>query len=114
MTAGESFVKAIKPLGCAVFLILFVVFLVFCFTAKAQLGDDYSCPQTTEYYSEHLDEFEQELKTNLLPKIDGIEDCRIEGDKILIVIDGEHFDSSSAIITHYYGNSLFDIQKSEK
>ena len=85
MTAGQSFVKAIKPLGCVLFLILFAVFMVFCFTSKAPLGDKYTCPQTTEYYSEHLDEFEQELKTNLLPLVDGIEDCRRSGDKISIV-----------------------------
>ena len=38
MTAGQSFVKAIKPLGCVLFLILFAVFMVFCFTSKAPLG----------------------------------------------------------------------------
>ena len=31
MTAGQSFVKAIKPLGCVLFLILFAIFMVFCF-----------------------------------------------------------------------------------
>ena len=114
MTAGQSFVKAIKPFGCVLFLILFAVFMVFCFTSKAPLGDKYTCPQTTEYYSEHLDEFEQELKTNLLPLVDGIEDCRRSGDKITIVIDPESFDASSQIIYHYYGKALFDKQKSEK
>ena len=46
MTAGQSFVKAIKPLGCVLFLILFAVFMVFCFTSKAPLGDKYTCPQS--------------------------------------------------------------------
>ena len=32
MTAGEDFVKKIKPFGCVLFLALFVGFLVFCFT----------------------------------------------------------------------------------
>ena len=114
MTAGQNFVKAIKPLGCALFLILFVVFMVFCFTSEAPLGDKYTCPQTTEYYSEHLDEFEQELKTNLLPLVDGIEGCRISGDKITITIAPESFEESSQIIYHYYGKTILDIQKSEK
>ena len=114
MTAGESFVKAIKPIGCVLFLILFAAFMVFCFTSEAPLGDKYTCPHTTEYYSEHLDEFEQELEENLLPLVDGIEDCRISGDKITIVIAPDSFDESSKIIIHYYGETLFDIQKSEK
>ena len=42
MTAGQSFVKAIKPFGCVLFLILFAVFMVFCFTSKAPLGDKYT------------------------------------------------------------------------
>lgn len=113
MTAGESFVKAIKPIGCALFLLLFVLFLVFCFTQEAPL-EGYVCPQTTEYYAEHLDEFEQELEANLLPRLSGIEECRREGDGIVIVIDAENYDASSEIITHYYGKDLFDIQKSEK
>lgn len=114
MTAGQSFVKSIKPIGCVLFLILFAAFMIFCFTAKAPLGDKYVCPQTTEYYSEHLEEFEAELETNLLPLLDGIEECRIEGDKILILISPEHCDASSQIIYHYYGKNIFDIQKTEK
>lgn len=114
MTAGESFVKAIKPIGCVLFLILFAAFMVFCFTGEAPLGDKYSCPHTTKYYSEHLDEFEKELEDNLLPLVDGVEDCRINGDKVTIVIAPDSFEASSKIITHYYGNTLFDIQKSEK
>ena len=31
MTAGQSFVKAIKPFGCVLFLILFAVFMVIFF-----------------------------------------------------------------------------------
>lgn len=114
MTAGESFVKAIKPIGCVLFLIMFVVFMVYCFTGSAPLGDKYVCPQTTEYYSEHMDEFEAELEENFLPLIDGIEECRISGDKMLIVISEECYDASSQIIYHYYGKNIFDIQKSEK
>ena len=56
--AGQDFVKMLKPVGCALFLLLFVIFLIFCFTAKAPL-DGYVKPQTIEYYSTHLDELEQ-------------------------------------------------------
>lgn len=110
MTAGEGFVKAIKPIGCVLFLLLFVIFLIFCFTAKAPL-EGYVKPQTSEYYAEHLDEFEQELEENMLPRLEGIEDCFVSGDKLTIIISEAAYDESSGIITHYYGKELFDIQK---
>ena len=113
MTAGESFVKAIKPIGCVMFLLLFVLFLVFCFSAKPPL-EDYERPNTNEYYSEHIDELEQELETNMFPLLEGIEDCFVSGDKLTIIISGDDYEESSGIITHYYGKELFDIQKSEK
>ncbi len=113
MTAGESFVKTIKPIGCVMFLLLFAVFLVFCFSAKPPL-EDYERPNTNEYYSEHIDELEQELETNLLPLLDGIEDCRTENGRVVVVIDSESFDSASAIIYRYYSKDLIDIQNSEK
>ena len=113
MTAGESFVKAIKPVGCVLFLMLFVIFLIFCFTAKAPL-EDYVKPQTTEYYSTHLEELEQELETNMFPELKGIEGCYVNGDRLTIIISSDDYEESSGIITHYYGKDLFDIQKSEK
>lgn len=113
MTAGEGFVKAIKPIGCAIFLLLFVLFMVFCFSAKPPL-EGYDRPNTNEYYAEHIDELAQELETNMLPRLDGIEQCRVEGGKVIVVIDDESFEASSAIIYHYYSKDLIDIQKSEK
>lgn len=108
--AGQDFVKMLKPVGCALFLLLFVIFLIFCFTAKAPL-DGYVKPQTTEYYSMHLDELEQELEENMFPQLEGIEDCFVSGDKLTIIISEAAYDESSGIITHYYGKELFDIQK---
>lgn len=32
MTAGQAFVKMIGPFGCILFLVLFVLFLIYCFT----------------------------------------------------------------------------------
>ena len=113
MTAGESFVKMLKPAGCILFLLLFVIFLIFCFTAKAPL-EGYVKPQTTEYYLTHLEELEQELETNMFPRLEGIEDCYVNGDRLTIIISSDDYEESSGIITHYYGKELFDIQKSKK
>ena len=109
MTAGQEFVKWLKPFGCGLFILIFIIFLITCFTAKAPL-EGYTVPHDSEYYAEHLDELENELETNMFPRLEGIEDCRIEGDKLTIIIDGEHFEETSKIITHYYGQDLFDLK----
>ena len=113
MTAGEQFVKWIKPAGCVLFLGIFAAFLVICFTAKAPV-DGYTVPHDSQYYAQHLDELKAELETNLFPKLEGIEDCYISGDKLKIIISDAGFEKSSKAITHYYGVNLFIIEKEAK
>ena len=112
MTAGQQFVKALKPVGCAIFLIVFVLFLVYAFTAKAPL-EGYVIPETTEYYRTHLDEFQTELEENLFPRINGVCESHIDGDRLVITIDSEYYDESTKIITHYYGSTILITEKSE-
>ena len=113
MTAGEQFVKWIKPAGCVLFLGIFAAFLVICFTAKAPV-EGYTVPHDSQYYAEHLDELKAELETNLFPKLDGVEECYISGDKLTIIIDEQSFEESGKAITHYYGENLFIIEKEAK
>ena len=113
MTAGEQFVKWIKPAGCVLFLGIFAAFLVICFTAKAPV-EGYTVPHDSQYYAQHLDELKAELETNLFPRLEGIEDCYISGDKLKIIISDAGFEKSSKDITHYYGENLFIIEKEAK
>ena len=113
MTAGEQFVKWIKPAGCVLFLGIFAAFLVICFTAKAPV-EGYTVPHDSQYYAQHLDELKAELETNLFPRLEDIEDCYISGDKLKIIISDAGFEKSSKAITHYYGENLFIIEKEAK
>lgn len=113
MTAGEQFVKWIKPAGCVLFLGIFAAFLVICFTAKAPV-EGYTVPHDSQYYAQHLDELKAELEKNLFPRLEGIEDCYISGDKLKIIISDAGFEKSSKAITHYYGENLFIIEKEAK
>ena len=74
MTAGQQFVKWLKPVGCGIFLLVFVLFFIMCFTAKAPV-EGYTVPHDSQYYAEHLDELKTELETNLFPRLDGIIIC---------------------------------------
>ena len=83
-----------------------------CFTADGAPVKGYAVPHDSEYYSEHIDELKTELETNLFPALEGIEDCHVAGDKLVITIDSEHYEDSSKAILHYYTENLFSIEKS--
>ena len=111
MTAGQEFVKMLRPAGCVIFLLIFVAFLVMCFTAGGAPIDGYSVPHDSDYYAEHLDEFKAELEANVFPHLEGIDGCEITGDTLTVTIDSPSFDESSQAITHYYRDELFIFEK---
>ena len=47
----------------------------------------------------------------MFPRLEGIEDCYVNGDRLTIIISSDDYEESSGVITHYYGKELFDIQK---
>lgn len=111
MTAGQDFVRMLKPAGCAIFLIIFVSFLVICFTAggKAPVSG-YLPPHDTEYYSSHLDELCTELEDNLLPQLGADADCSISGERITVKTDSAQMESVKNALTHYYTDVLFEFE----
>ena len=111
MTAGQEFVKMLKPVGCVIFLAIFVAFLIMCFTAGGAPIEGYSVPHNSEYFREHPDELKTELEANVFPHLDGIESCEVTDGKLAIGIEADSFDESSGAITHYYSDELFSFQK---
>lgn len=111
MTAGQEFVKRLKPLGCAIFLGMFALFLVICFTAGNNAPvKGYIPPHDTEYFSSHLDELKTELENVLLPQLGCDTDCAVTGDKLSVTVDSEHFDTVKTALTHYYTAKLFAFE----
>lgn len=54
MTAGQEFVKKIGPFGSILFLLIFVAFLVICFTPPKQAAEETESPpvEESEFYDE--------------------------------------------------------------
>ena len=111
MTAGQEFVKMLRPVGCIIFLLIFVAFLVMCFTAGGAPIEGYSVPHDSDYFAEHIDELKTELEANVFPHLNGIESCEVTGDALTVTIDSASFDEISEAITHYYRDELFIFQK---
>ena len=113
MTAGQEFVKMLKPAGCIIFLLILVGFFVMCFSPGHAPVKGYSVPHDSDYFSEHIDELKAELEANVFPELEGIEGCEVKDGTLLITIDSEGFDESSSAITYYYREALFSFQKTD-
>ena len=116
MSAGQDFAKKIGPIGGGFFLLLFVIFLVYCFTAGTNPIPGYEAPHDSSYYSQNdttLAELKTELETNVFPKINGIGDCQIVSDKLTITIDSANYSKSRSAILKYYDKSLFEFLKTD-
>ena len=112
MSAGQDFAKKIGPIGGAFFLLLFVVFLVYCFTAGTNPIPGYEAPHDSSYYSQNattLSELKTELETNVFPKINGIEYCTLSTGKLEITIDNGSYTKSRSAILKFYDKSLFEF-----
>jgi hypothetical protein len=116
MNTGQDFVRKIGPFGCALFLALFVLFLIYCFTAApADPLKDYEPPHDSEYYAQSgaaLEQLQAELESRVFPELNGIVSSEIEGGKLIIAIDGSSFASSRDAILKYYDESLFYFERS--
>ena len=68
-TAGQQFVKSIRPAGCALFLLLAVLVAAICLTSGRNPIPGYEPPQTAEYYAENPASLAAELSENVFPAL---------------------------------------------
>ncbi len=116
MGAGPEFVKKLRPIGCVLFLLISVYFLVFCFTSGKNPIPGYAAPHVSSYYSQNtttLTELKDELEAKVFPKLTGIKDCQVSNGKLEITIDSLSYFKSRTAILKFYDRSLFTFIKSD-
>ena len=117
MTAGEDFVKKIRPLGAALFLLAFVLFLVMAFRSGKPPIPGYSPPQSSEYYAQsekQLNELKVELEQNVFPALGGgVADCRVSGEKLHLTIEKQQYPKLRSALLYYYDYGLFTFAEVE-
>ena len=112
-SAGQEFVRWLRPGGCVLFLLVGVLMLVVCFGSGKAPISGYAPPQTSAYYAAHLDELQTELETNVFPVIGGVEESRVDGDKLAVTLDSASSVATRAAILRYYDESLFEFAETE-
>lgn len=103
MTAGQEFVKAIKPLGSAIFLIVLLLFLgIALFSGRGAVLDVGAYTPPEGVGADDPEALCAELKENLLPLLPGENECYVNQDKLFVALDGAHFKDCRSTILHYY------------
>lgn len=113
-SSGQQIVRWLRPAGCALVLIISIIFVVTCFTSGRDPIPGYAPPQTSEYYSGHLDELKAELEAHVFPAVNGVEACRVEGGKLRVDIEEKSYAVTRAAILKYYDQSLFEFVEQGK
>ncbi len=110
-TAGQSFVKNIRPAGCALFLILAVLVTAICLTTGRDPIPGYKPPETTEYYAVYPAALMAELEENVLPALEYDIALSMTGDTVTVTIEDENFVAGRAAILRYFEEDLFLFER---
>ena len=113
MTAGQSFVKAIRPLGCVMFLALAVLVVAVCLSSGRKPIPGYEPPLTTEQYAADLYALEAELEENVFPALDYEMSAEVTADSVTVTVENENFVAGRAAILRYFDESLFVFERGE-
>jgi len=108
MTAGEEFVKKLRPVGCAILLIAAIAVVAICLSSGRDPIKGYAAPESTEYYAAHPEELADELESRVLPELEGVRACLVRSDGLVeIVIDSEDFAVTRSAVLRYFDADLF-------
>ena len=111
-TAGQQFVKSIRPVGMALFLIVAVLVTLICFTSGRDPVPGYKAPETTAYYAEHPAALAAELEKNFFPRLPDYDmSAQAREGGVTVTIDSEHFVKARAAILQYFSVSLFTFEE---
>lgn len=112
MSAGEEFIKWIRPAGAVLVISLFILVTFMLFTAKGAPVDGYTPSESAEYYSEHLDELCDEINDRLIPKME-LSDVTAEVTDGKIAVSGEYENvwRLRFAVIHYFNEDLFIFEE---
>ncbi len=111
MTAGQSFVKAIRPLGCVLFLGLAILVAAVCLTSGRKPIPGYEPPMTTEQYAADLSALEAELEENVFPRLEYEMSAEVTGDAVTVTVEDENFVAGRAAVLRYFDESLLLFER---
>ena len=111
LTAGQSFVRSIRPAGCALFLILAVLVTVICLTAGRDPIPGYTPPERASY-EDDLGRLADVLEEQVFPELPEYDmTARVTGDTVTVTIDEDHFAVGRSAILRYFPEDLITFER---
>ena len=111
-TAGQQFVKRIRPAGCVLFLALAVLVTVICLTSGRDPIKGYEAPQSTEYYAAHPEELAAELTENVFPALTGYDLTAEAGENaVTVTVENGNLAAARSAILRYFDQSLLEFRR---
>lgn len=109
---GSLFVNRIGKVGCAMFLMMFVGFLLVCFFAGSRNPiDGYEPTESVEYYETNREALADEINERIAPQLTGIEACFVENDKVVVEISEKDYFTVRSALLKYFDEELFELRK---
>ena len=106
---GFQIVRWLRPGGAAIVLIIFILFLVFCFTSGRAPIKGYAPPEDAEYYAQHLDALASELNDVVLPQIDENASAEVTGDTVTVSTTHDAYVTTRAAVLKYFDRTLVEF-----
>lgn len=109
-TAGQDFIHRIGPAGCVLFLALFVLTTVLCFTTAREPIAGYEAPHEGEYYVNHLDELAAELNENVLPQLEVPSHAAVEDGVVVVTVEDTNYSPVRSAVLRYFDSQLLQFR----
>ena len=111
LTAGQSFVKSIKPAGCALFLLLAVLVTAVCLTSGRDPIPGYVPPEPASY-AQDMPTLARVLEEQVFPALPDYEmSAYVTGDKVTVTIDDAHFVVGRAAVLRYFDEEYIIFER---
>ncbi len=111
LTAGQSFVKSIRPAGCALFLIVAVLVAAVCLTAGRDPIPGYTPPERASYEN-NLPALAAVLTEQVFPQLPEYDmTAAVTGDAVTVTVEEGNFAAARAAILRYFPEDLIIFER---
>ena len=111
LTAGQSFVKSIRPAGCVLFLLLAVLVTALCFTAGRDPIPGYRPPERASYEND-LPALVSVLEEQVFPALPQYAmTAEVTGQTVTVTVEEGNFAAARAAILRYFPEDLITFER---
>ena len=107
---GQQWAQRLGVVGGIAVLLFSIAFVLTMLTAGPKKLD-YTPEHDTAYYMQNLDELQAELEQEVFPHVEGVGDCEIVDDKLVVGIRTKYFIETRAVIIDLFDRALFVFEE---